>query len=53
MMKILIISIIVVIVILLLSVLAISKGYQYKHTVDEMPAEYPGEKENDEESSRK
>lgn len=34
---ILVISVIVVIVILALSVAAISKGYQYKHSVDPLP----------------
>ncbi len=52
MMKILIISVILVIVVLLLSVLAISKGYQYKHTVDELPDNPSAKNKNEEETDR-
>lgn len=43
---ILIISILIVIIVLLLSILTISKGYSYKHTIDPIPEELTKNVEN-------
>lgn len=48
---ILIISIVIVIIVLLLSILTISKGYSYKHTVDPIPEELTENEENPTEPS--
>lgn len=48
MITVMIISIIVVLVILALSVMSISKGYSYKHTIDTLPEKNKAHKKEEE-----
>ncbi|MET3683886.1 putative membrane protein [Alkalibacillus flavidus] len=51
MFTVLIISIVIIIVVAVLTVMAISKGYSYEHTVDPLPEEEGQDKDNAEEDN--